>query len=836
MGHYPVIGDLEEIYFDKALDEGIIKARIWYISQIFKSVPAAVLYSVNWSFIMFENYLKTAYRNFAKYKMYTFINISGLAVGMASFFLLSLWVQHEISFDRFHKNANRIFRITTVMKKGDMETTGVLTPLPLGPALTEEYPEVNNYTRIRILPSGWTTKYKNKAYTNDSYCWADPGFFEMFSFKFLKGSPETAFSDWNSAVITKKTAEKYFGNDEPVGKVINVAGRFEFKIAGVINNIPDNSHLQFNILAPFKMYEKLGINLENWKARLTCNTYIQIELDADYRDLNGKVKNICSRHLPEIDAEIFLQPLKRIHLHSDFLWDRAILGEIKYVYIFSALSIFILLIACVNFINLATARSAGRAREVGMRKVMGAGKADLVKQFFGESVISSLVSLILAVIIVEMLLPSFNELSGKNLFIDYFGNPVYIPALIGTAILTGILSGIYPSLFLSSFQPVKVLKGILNIGRSSKYLRKGLVVFQFSLSIILIICATVIYNQLGYIKNKDLGFDKDQILIIGSISDHVRNYDAVKNELLEHPGVLSAARGFRPIYPEIGSSTEISWEGKEPGSNVLMQRYNVSFDYLNVYRMELASGRNFSNRISADTVNYILNEEAVKITGMNSPLGKRFSYKGREGVIIGVVKNFHHGSLHNKIRPVILQLGEAMAVNIRISPDNIRGSLSYIEKVFKKAVPGIPFDYEFLDETINNFYSAEVRVGTIFKYFTILAIFLACLGLFGLGSFTAEQRTKEIGIRKIHGASVSNIIILLTNEFTKWVLLANIFAWPAAYFFMNIWLDDFAYKSGMGLQVFLFAGTGALIIAAITVCAHSVKASRTNPVDALKYE
>jgi len=838
---YSSIGDFEEFYNNKRKADGIFKAYFWYWSQVFYSLPSYILFLLKWRIIMFRNYLKISLRNLRKFKGFSFINISGLAIGISSCILMLLWVQDELSYDNFHENGNRIYRVISNISTSGQITKSARTPNPLGPVLKDEYPEITQFVRFQGF-EGWMIKYNDMVFINDLIATADPSFLEIFTFSFIKGDPETALNEQYSLVVTEDFAGKYFGDEEPIGKVVKIENS-DFKVTALIENIPQNSHIQFDLLFPIEnMNGRWHRDFTDWKTVLYY-TYITLEKESNATEVGDKISGVVNKHLPESNAQISLQPLKDVHLHSGNLQmdlDNANKGNMNYVYIFSFTAFCIFLIACINYMNLSTARSSKRAKEVGMRKVTGARKKDIILQFFGESILLSFIALASALILTFFFLPVFNSLSGKELALDFSNNMQIVLWLIIITLITGLLSGSYPALYLSSFRPVNVLKGpsLKRSGYRSP-LRIILVVIQFTFTIILIIGTGIIYNQLNYISSRDLGYEKDYILYFPALRGAFeRDFDTVKNDLERYPDILNVTRSMPPSF-RLWDSMEFDWEGKNPDERVIMYPCPVDYYYLETFKIEIADGRFFSREFSSDAENYLINEAAAKAMGMESPIGKRFSYEGREGRIIGILKDFHQLSLHSEIEPLVFcePTGGSGIVCVKINSKNVAETLDFLKSKWKEYVPeGYPFDYTFLDEAIDNFYKTERKVGSVSRYFTFLALFISCLGLFGLASFIADQRTKEIGIRKVLGASVSGVTLMLSKEFTKWVLIANVFAWPIAYFTMNRWLQNFAYRITIGVDVFILSAVLALIIAVVTVSYQAVKAARSNPVESLRYE
>ncbi|MDH4221008.1 MAG: ABC transporter permease, partial [Candidatus Aminicenantes bacterium] len=666
----------------------------------------------------------------------------------------------------------------------------------------------------------------------------DNSFFEMFTFPFIKGNSKNCLSEPRSIVLTEKMAAILFREEDPLGKTVG----FEWwgtwhnlKVTGVIENVPSNSHLYFDYLLPFEFVTWSGMTIEDWDV-VAYQTYVLLPENANSSAVQEKIAGTVQRHFPESPYTLYLEPLTRIHLYN-FPGG----GPITYVYIFSLIGALILGIACINFMNLSTARSMERAREVGMRKVVGSTRAQLVKQFLGESVLLSFISFILALILVQLLLPSVNKIVGKPLMLLHSGSPLFI--FLGMAILTGILSGSYPAVFLSGFRPVLVIKGHMRSGSQNIRVKKLLVIGQFIVSIALITGTLVIYQQLLYVRNTDMGINKSHVINMELRGGLRSQYGTIKSELLRNPDIQAVSATNASFFKRFGTD-KIGWEGKPEDKRIFMAIHSVDFDYQKIFDIQMAQGRYFSWDFPTDISDgIIVNETAAKIMGMGSPVGQRISCwipfdPRRSGTIVGVAKDFHFRSLHEKISPLIIVIAPGWFTDayIRIKPENVAETLGFIEKTIKEFAPDFPLEYSFLDEDINNLYKTEQRIGNLARYGTFLAILIACLGLFGLASFTAEKRTKEIGIRKVLGASVFGIVLLLTKEFTKWVIVANLIAWPIAYFVMSRWLQNFAHHINIGIGMFLLAAALALVTALITVSFQAVKTATSNPVDSLRYE
>ena len=806
---------------------------------------------------MFKNYLNTAIRNLGRHKGYSFINVAGLALGMACCILILLWVQDELSYDRYHKNADRLYRVVVKGRMSNREINFSTSPAPLAKALMDEFPEVLQAARF-LRSRNVLIGHQEKQFNEGFILYTDPNFFDMFSIPLIKGDPQNVLRAPNSLVITQKAALKYFGNQDPVGKTLTFNGQTDFRVTGLAANVPSNTHFHSDFFASLASIP--DSRSQNWFSN-PYHTYIVLKEESSPEELQAKLPGIITKYMGPIAKKVmgitlqefrssgnafgyFLQPVTGIHLHSDLEYELEPNGSFVYVCIFSLIALFILVIACINFMNLATARSASRAKEVGVRKVLGSDRWMLIQQFLTESVLLSLLSLALAVGIVVLLQPVFNSLSGKHLDIAAYGGRVLLPGLLAVILLAGIFAGSYPAFFLSAFKPVSVLRGIVKTGRKSAALRNGLVVFQFSISIVMLVGTFVVYHQLDYMRNKRLGFEKEQLLVIQRAGSLGQDKEAFRNEMVQSGGVENVSYSNGIPGRHLGDFTHVA-EGASAEDMVRMFLLFADFDYLDTLRMEMIEGRYFLKNRPADRNSVILNETAAAALGMENPVGKRIirgslSSGGSEFfTIIGIVKDFHFESLHRKIRPIavyLLPAEDARYASVRIRAENIPRTLAFIANKWNKFVPGKPFEYFFLDDDFDRLYRAEKKVGKLFSAFAVLAVLVACLGLFGLASFTAEQRTKEIGIRKVLGASVPDIVTLLTKEFSRWVLLSNMIAWPVAYFAMNRWLQNFAYRTRIGPWVFLLAASAALFIAMITVSFQALKAATANPAIVLKYE
>jgi ABC-type antimicrobial peptide transport system permease subunit len=831
-----LVGDLEEEFYFVCSESGHQKARNWYFWQVLKSLPLAFRLLVYWSVEMIKNYLKIAYRNIFRHKGYSFINITGLAVGMACCVLILLWVQDELSFDRFHENAEDIYLVYQDIKFTDHQTKWAITQGPLAPSLKADFPEIINATRITWR--GLRLNYNDQSF-DETLGMADGSILEMFTFPLIKGDPKTALEDPHSIILSAEMAEKYFKNEDPIGRTITADNTYDFKVTGVMENIPHNSHLQFDFLIPFIFGRELNYTVDSW-GNSSFRTFVQVPKNMDSKQVTAKISAyLDEKPTIEKNAKLNLHPLTQIHLHSHFEFDMYH-GDITYVTIFSLVAFFILFIACINFMNLTTARSANRSREVGMRKVAGAYRSDIIRQFFGESILMAWAAMVLALGLVWLLLPTFNNLAEKELSLRIFENPQISLGLIAIAVMTGIISGSYPALFLSSFHPAKVLKGGLSFSAKGSNFRKILVVIQFSLTILLITCTVFIYNQLNYMRNQKLGFDKEYMIYMGMRGDMRKSFDAFKNELLRNPDIIEVTAGASiPTSGYYFSNSKWRWDGQKPDEEILMRADFVDVNFFETFGMEILEGRSFSEGLPTEkNYSFIINEKAAQVMNMTTPVGNRLSIGEDQGTIIGVVKNYHFRSLHEEIEPLILiyEPNYCDIIFAKLKAKEISQTLGHVESVWKKFSPEYPFGYRFLDEALDRLYRAEQQTGKIFSYFASLAILISCLGLFGLASFMAEQRTKEIGVRKILGASVSNIVLMLSRDFTKWVLIANLIAWPAAYFAAYKWLQGYAYRINITFVPFVISAVLALFIALLTVSYKSFRSARAYPADSLRHE
>ena len=832
-------GDFAEIFDRIYRQKGKASAWLWYLFHVLKLIPAYVENILYWSVSMIRSFSKVAFRIFLRHKGFSLINISGLALGLACAILILVWMKHELSYDEFHSKSDRIYRI--LLNYGEKNSFGPHGPGALGPALKQEYSEIAESARFFFVNEN-PLRYKDKdrdVVLNGSLCGTDPSFTQIFTFPFVIGDPERALLNPGSIVLTETLARKIFGPDDPLGKTLGFEwwGQWhDFTVTGVIEDPLSNSHIQFDYLLPFDFVTLSGMDIEGWDV-IAYHTYVLLNENVDEQALGHKIGGLLKRHLPESPYTIHLEPLRRIHLYN---YGGG--GPITYVYLFGIIGLFILGIACINFMNLSTARSANRALEVGMRKVLGSKRSQLIAQFLSESVAVALIALCLAIVLVKAVLPSIGNVTDTRLELTIFGPQMLV--FLGVALLAGLFSGSYPALYLSKVVPVRVLKGLYVTGGRSFLMRRYLVIAQFVIAILLIFGTVIVYEQLLYMRNKDLGFDKEQIISFELRGGLRQNYRAIKHELLKDPNIVAICATNGSFFRRFATDKAV-WQGKSEGERALMAIHSVDFDYAGVFDIQMVQGRYFSKEFSTDVAEgIVVNETALRVMGLEEePIGKRFFCPmpfnmSKDGQIIGVVKDFHFRSLHNRIEPLILAIAPGWYTDmyIKMRGQDLPATIGLVEKTFRTLAPDFAFEFSFLDADIDGLYKTERRLGSLVKYGAAVAIFIACLGLFGLASFTAEQRTKEIGIRKVLGASVSNIAVLLTKEYTVWVMAANVMAWPVGYFIMRKWLENFAYRIDIPMRAFVLSGLLVFGLSFLTVCHKAIKAALSNPITSLRYE
>src|SRR5688572_7494779 len=790
---------------------------------------------------MLKNYFKIAWRNLIQNKTFSLINIFGLALGMTCSLLIMLWLKDELRKDRFHENDQRLFRVMENQYYSGDISTFPSSPGILAENIVKDIPEIEMASQMLWEEEPLFTVGDKFGKEKGRYVQKD--FLRMFSFKLAKGDPATALARPDAVVLSKTLADKYFKGEDPIGKMIKIDSKENVVVTGVLEELPELSSLKFDFLLSYDIWFKKNDWAKEWDNN-GPRCYVMLASNASVDKVNARIKNYIKTKKKDSNVELFLQNYGESYLYSNWDNGKQAGGRIENVRIFSFVAVVILLIACINFMNLATARSLRRAREIGVRKVVGAGKRQLVAQFIGESMFVSFLAILLSLLIVALILPSFNTLTEKTLAND-LTNPSFLLILFTLTVVTGVISGSYPALFMSTLKPIVVLKGFLKFKPGATYFRKGLVVFQFALSIVLILGMIVIYRQIGFIHNKNLGFSKEDLLYMPLEGGLGKNFMAFKEELLKQPGIKNITSSqSSPL--EVGSSTQgVRWPGKDTTQLILFSNNPITYDYVKTMGIELVAGRDFDPSFSLDTMNYLVNEAAAGKMGYRDPVGKELTMWGDKGTIIGLMKDFHHNSLKVPIEPLILRLFKGSWLNengywgnviIRTEKGKTREAIVSMEKVFKQFNPGFPFQYYFTDDEIAKNYKSEHTVSKLSRYFAFLAIFISCLGLFGLVTFTAEQKTKEIGIRKVLGASVGGIVRMLSKDFLKLVLIASLIAFPVAWWFMHKWLMNFEYRISIGWWIFIVAGVVAMLIALITISFQSIKAALANPVKSLRTE
>jgi putative ABC transport system permease protein len=785
---------------------------------------------------MLRNYIKTAWRNLLNNKFYSAINIAGLTIGLAVGILILIWVQDELSFDSFHKQTKDIYRLELWGGTGSSRQIYSIGVAPIGPFSKQQLPEVKDYVRLTGNQDYSLYKYRDKVFSDQNATFADPSFFSVFGFHLIKGSSSKPFTDDNSVVITQKTADKFFGEQDPIGKVIVADSKQSLTVSGVIADFPKNSSMQYDMIMPISAHFKEMLaqknDMSNNFSFFNYQTYLLLKPGSNPAKLTTQIRQIHLNHKPDdTDAEYLLLPLSKMHLYNADLSDNGI----STVRIFIIIALLTLTIACINYVNLSTARSMLRAKEISMRKIIGAGKMQLFIQFIVETALLFVLAAGLAIGVIFILMPLFNQVAGKEMSFnlgDYHIWLILLASIAGT--LTA--SSIYPALLLSSFEPLKALKGKISLGMGDVLFRKILVVTQFAFSIILIIGTIIITGQLNYIRIKGVGYNKTHVFTFW-MRNMDKHYDAVKAELLNQPGILAVTRSSQNIIRFQNFTGSVDWDGKDPKFNIIMHPIVVDRDLVSFFKMKLVAGTSFTGS-PIDTAHYILNETAIKEMGIKDPVGKRFKMMGTDGTIVGVVKDFHYTSMKKKIEPSIFWYApqNLNKIYIKTTTRDAPKAITAAEHQFKQYNGQYPFSYAFLDDIFDNMYQSEQREGTLFTDFAAVAIFISCLGLLGLAAYTAQIRTREIGVRKVLGASVSGIVQLLAKDFIKLVLISILIASPLAWYFMYKWLQDFAYKINISWWVFALAGTMAIVIAFITISFQAIKAAVANPVKSLRSE
>jgi len=793
---------------------------------------------------MFNNYLKIAFRNLLRYKTFSLINISGLAIGIAGILLIGLYVQDELSYDKFHKKANRIYRLT-ISRDGADASGFVGSMAPIASTLKNKFPELEDYVRFDpfLFKKKHLLSYNNINFYEERFVLADPSIFKVFDFKLLQGDPETVLTNPNDLVITKSKAEKYFGNESPIGKSVVYDGKRNFTINGVMEDIPQNSHYKFDFVASFKHINAI----KQWKNTDLLNswghgnfyTYVLLKENVSPQEFEIKSSAFLREITKNPNGKVFLQPITKIHLFSQNIKDPEPHGNIMNIYLYSAIAVVILLIACINFMNLYTANSEVRAKEVGMRKVLGAKKNQLILQLLGESIVHTVIALPLSILLLKITLPLFNAIIEKNISLENSEKLLLFGGLILMTLFVGLFSGIYPAFSVSSFQPIKMLRGKLSAGKKGFTFRNILVVFQFAISILFITGSMIINDQMQFIRDMELGYDRANIVNIPVYSPKTKdNYNLFRNEIMKHNNIVDAtATSFTPSIERWRQGEY--FEGRKETDDLSFYRMSCDFNYFDLFGMDMAAGRSFNRNFPADLKNsWILNESAIREIGWNNDEAIGKSFGQAPGRVVGVVKDFHFRSLRFETKSMAINIipGSFQYISIKIHPNEINKTVQFIKNKWNEINAGYPFEYFFYDDEFDKLYKSDLNLQATFQFFTFLAIFIACLGLFGLSLFTVQRRTKEIGIRKVLGANFFHTTKTLTKEFMRLIFISYIIASPIAYLIMTQWLENFSYRTHFGIDTFLFSGLLVFFIALLTVSYKVIRVSKTNPAEVLKYE
>ncbi|HMG89999.1 MAG TPA: ABC transporter permease [Chryseolinea sp.] len=786
---------------------------------------------------MLKSYLLIAIRNIFRNKLFSTVNILGLALGIGSALLIFLWVNDELEVDHFHTNVDRLYRMMENQKYTDGRLyTFAATPGPMAPFIKEKFPEIEKATRFtwdvnHLFQLGDKSFFETGRYV-------DQDFLDMFSFPFIEGDPATALKDKSSIVITEKMAKKYFGEGDAMGKDFLLNTKNSFKVTGVVKDPPKNSTIQFDYLLPFQFFFDENKNwLDQW-GNNNIRTFIMLRADANLTDFENKIKHEIKEHNEDSNVELFLQPFKDAYLYGDFEEGKQSGGRIEHVRIFFVVAVLVLVIACINFMNLSTAQATKRAKEVGLRKVIGAVPSQLFRQFMGESFFTVCLSAAIAVLLTLLLLPKFNSLTSKELSLSVVDSTTIL-IFVSIILFTAFVAGSYPALFISEFKPVQVLKGQLKSGSRAGFFRKVLVVVQFSLSIFLIISTAVVFRQMDFMENRDIGFDRENVFHMWMEGDIRGKYETFRQRLSSEPGIESVtATSQLPI--DIGNSTMgVEWEGKDPDAEILFSNIDVDYEFIQSMKMKMIEGRPFDRARVTDTSAYIVNEKAAEKFGFKDGTADHdLTMWDRKGKIVGVVKDFNFGSLHSEVEPLVIRMAmnNVYLVLVRAKEHETEAALRSAEKLWKEYAPGYPFRYSFLSQEWEGFYKAEAQRGQVFNTLAILSIFISCLGLFGLSAFSAERRTKELGIRKALGASTQGLVQLMGREFTVLVLIAACIGCPLGWYAMNLWLSNYAYHVDVGVLTLVIAAAICLMVSLVTISYHSIKVAASDPVKSLRYE
>ncbi|MGD8781306.1 MAG: ABC transporter permease [Ignavibacteria bacterium] len=847
---YFLTGDIEEVYLEKKSKDGIIPAQTWFWYQVIKSLPPLIIDNLIWSIIMFMNYLKLAYRNILRNKVYSFINITGLSIGLTCCLIIFLFVKYELSFDSFYKNADNIYRVNMTSQSPEGIIKESCVPFPMPEAFRLDFPDVEAITHVFYDPET-QLELEEDLFNQENIVFTDSSFFKVFDFEFILGNPESLFKSPDAAVLTESTANKLFGSEPPLGKTFSLNKQIDLKVAGIIKDVPSNTHLPIQMIVSLESLTEdfVGMNLENWNLMHSGSlAYILINDNEKFKSINQRLGDFRKNHYSEREAKrkkFVFQPIKDIHNDTEYSTDSlTYVTSIESIIIFSVIGILTLIIASINFINLSVAQSIKRSKEVGMRKVIGAHRIQLIKQFMGETFVYALCSFLISILLTSLLLPYAGDFLGINTRLSLFSDWTIILYLLLVFVIVNLMTGFYPSIVLSGFNPVQAFRNKITVKKSGSFsLRNNLVIFQFVISQILIVSTIVVSYQLSYVKNKDLGFRKDKIISVNMPDVELSQKKIFKNKILQNPKISNVAlSGGAPISGML-INTFFSKIPMDTEERYLVTLKPIDKDYLETFNIKLLAGQNFRQHVEGDTLyKFIVNESLIKKLGFTNPVdavGQKFQFSRVAGEIIGVTKDYHTSSLQNEIGPVAMSnMHEEFYVQtqIKVNSADEKEVIKFLESTWEELFPGYNFSYTFFEEFIDELYSVEENFFDMMKIFAVLAIVIGCLGLIGLISFVTIQKTKEIGVRKVLGASVSDILLIISKEFTLNVLLANFIAWPVTWYFMNKWLEDFAYRIDIEWWMFIAAGIASLLLTIVTVSFQSIKAATLNPVNSLKYE
>jgi predicted permease len=790
---------------------------------------------------MFRNFFLVTLRSISRQKAFTFINVAGLAIGMSATLLILLWVQDELSFDRFHKKGAMIYRVEEDQFYSGERYHVTVTPQPSGPVWRERIPEITDQARINRLPRVLFRR-DDRVFFESALVASDSGLFTMFSFPLLLGDPDNLLASPYSIVLTQKLADKYFGQENPIGKTVTLENKYQFMVTGVMKDIPENSIFSFEGVIPYSFIKEIGAMSESW-GNNSILTFVELARGTDIEGVNKKLTDVVLEYNPETTTKFMVFPFLDIHLHSQFGFKES-KGPVIVIWVFTLIAVFILIIACINFINLSTAKASSRARETGIRKVLGADRKTMVIHFMSESLFLVVLSMIFSLLIVGLSLQIFNDVSGKRFILSDLLQWKFIISFLVTGIVAGILSGLYPAFYLSSAKPAATLKGDSMSGRGNGTLRKALVVLQFSLSVVIAVSAVFLFLQLRFLQNKDLGFNKEDLIAIPISEEMKGRYYSLKEELSKETLIHGVTASLHNPVRMGSNSGGASWDGKDPDKHVLIGTNAIDYDYLETMEMDLVSGRGFSRDFTADmardtTGNFLVNEEVVRIMGIGDPVGKNFRFMGLNGTIVGVLKNFHFKGADEPIEPMAFALADTSylrSILVRLTPGMTDQSLAVVEKIWKDIIPDYPLEYTFVDQDYENLFRSEIRLTDLLRYFTMLALIIASLGLYGLSSYATEKRTNEIGVRKVMGADSLSVIYTMAKEFLVLVLIALVISLPVGWVIVHKLLQQFAYRIDLNILVFIIIATGTMILALLTVGYQAYRASGINPASALKAE